>query len=88
MTKPLRQRRNRPSRRGFATIEIFLVTPLLLGVGVAVSLVIGWLSGTFHWAVWTPALLLGAPFLVVYGCIVPAILFSAVSERLHASKDE
>ena len=70
-------------RRGFATIEIFIVSPVILAIGIGVTYLLRWLFTTTHWTTWIPTLLFGIPFLVVYGLIVPMIICGEARERIR-----
>lgn len=77
---------NRRRRRGgFATIEIFVVSPVFLAIGLAATFSVRWLFQTSHWSTWAPTVLLGIPFLIVYGVIVPMIAYAILKERLGNS---
>ena len=73
----------RHSRRGFATFEIFIVSPLILAFGVAVTLILRWTKETTHWTTWLPTILFAIPFAVAYGTIVPLTLYTMVRARLQ-----
>lgn len=70
-------------RRAFATIEIFIVSPVILAIGIGATYLLRWLFTTTHWTTWIPTLLLGIPFLVVYGLIVPMIISGEARERIR-----
>ena len=81
---PLPLMRNK--RRGFATFEIFIVSPFILAIGLAVTFLLRWLLSTSHSATWIPTMVLGIPFFVAYGLIVPMIMYGAARERIRERK--
>jgi hypothetical protein len=83
----IRRTRKRRCRRGFATFEIFYVSPIFLAVGIGSTYVARWLFGTTHWSTWTPTAVLGIPLCVAYGFLVPLGLYGALRERFRREAD-
>ena len=80
-----------PCRKsGFATYEIFIVSPIILAIGIGVTLLVRWLSDTTHWATFLPAALAAIPFLATYGLLLPMICLGELlhKKRRMVSQDE
>ena len=71
----------RHRRRGFATFEIFIVSPFILAIGIGATYLVRWLFSTTHWTTWIPTMVFGIPFFVAYGLIVPMIIYGVSDER-------
>ncbi|QDU54672.1 hypothetical protein Pan181_08550 [Aeoliella mucimassa] len=71
------------SGEGFATFEIFVISPILLVVGAVTTFFIRTMASTSHWSTWTPQVVLGIPFLVAYGWITPLAIFRGASSYLR-----
>ena len=64
---------SRSRRRAFALIEPFVIAPIMLVVGLAITFAIRWLLSTDHWTTWIPTVILGIPFLIFDCILLPRI---------------
>lgn len=79
--KQLTNKRMRVTRRGFATIEPFLVSPLILALGVGITLAMRWLLGTTHWLTWLPSVVFAIPFLFFFGFVPAMVIVTELKRR-------
>ncbi len=68
-------------RRGFATIEPFIVSPVILVMGFVISVVVRWLLGTTHWLTWIPTIVFALPFMFFFGFVPTVAVVTELKQR-------
>lgn len=73
-------------RRGFATIEPFIVSPVILAIGFVISVTVRWLLGTTHWLTWIPTIVLALPFMFFFVFIPTMAIVTELKQRRKSSE--
>lgn len=69
------------ARRGFATIEPFIVSPVIFAIGICLSFAVRWLFGASHWLTWLRETFLAIPFMIFIGLVPLMALLTKTKRR-------
>ena len=65
----------------FNFLEPFLVSPILAALGFLLSKAFQYLTSSEHFLTWTPLVILGIPFVIFWGLIIPLELISLIFSK-------